>query len=96
MDGRILVAGYEPFVVGRPDERVDAVAIRKFFLRDKIVCVPKADTAEVSDCPTAARGLKRESGNGLRRMLECMRNRRVRTKSDEIFSSGREQQTRRF
>ena len=63
----VLVAGHEPSIVGRPDKRVDAVGIGEFLLRDEIVGIPQAHTAEISHGHASARRLPRERGDGLGR-----------------------------
>ncbi len=57
---RVLVAGDEPFAIGRPDEGVNAIAINELFLCDKIVGIPEAHAAEVGCCEAAACGLPGE------------------------------------
>ena len=54
MDGGVLVSGYEPALVGGPDEGVNAVGVGKFFLEEKVVGVPELHAAEVRGRDAAA------------------------------------------
>ena len=83
VDGRILIARHKPLVVRRPDERMDAVGIREFLLRDEIVRVPKAYAAKVRDSGASAGGLKCEGGNGFRRRVESVRDRAIGVEQTE-------------
>ena len=60
---RVLVAGDEPAVVGRPNEGVDAVGVGEFGLGDVVIGVPEHDAAKVGGGEAAASGLPGEGAD---------------------------------
>src|SRR4051812_48117143 len=46
MHARILVSGYKPPIIRRPDERLNAIAVDELLLQHEIISVPQRDSAE--------------------------------------------------
>ena len=88
---RVLVAGDEPFAVGRPDEGVDAVGVGEGFLEEKIVGIPELDAAEVRGGNATGGGLGGKGGDGFGGVGERVGDRAVGAEGGEFAAGGGEE-----
>ena len=94
VDGGVLVSGYEPALVGGPDEGVNAVGVGKFFLEEKVVGVPELYAAEVGGGDASSLVGSGEGGDGFGGGLEAVGDGGVGAEGGEV-AAGRGCEERR-